>query len=372
MSRVIEATKPKLLFFHNSLPEYRIAFWKELGRYYNIILIVTDQDLEKKIYGFEIDKKGLEAHYINSINKSELRTSIRKADAVILPAIDRPKELLVSVYIRNICKVERKPYFYWNEKWVPPKDDQPLLKRIKNYIHKNMILYASKGCNCYIASGSRSQEYLQRIGIVKDKIEIAYDSNTSPRPEKSIDIKKQYNISQYSKIILYLGRLVPRKGCRLLIDAVKELEEKETIVLLICGSGEDEAALRTQAGNSENIIFAGKIQPNQRRDYYEQSDLFVLPSYIENGVIEAWGLTINEALECGVPVVSTDAVGAAFDLIDDEVGTVIHEGDKNQLKEAIIQNLNKGINRDICKKKYEEFSVQQMSKRFFEIINGRV
>lgn len=231
-----------------------------------------------------------------------------------------------------------------------------------------MIKSASSGCKSYIASGTKSKEYLKSIGAKESKIGVAYDSSLSPEPTEKINIREVYNIPKYSKIILYLGRLVSRKGCSLLIEAYKGINERKNVYLLICGSGPQESELRKVAKGFPNIIFCGKIQPDERKNYYEQSDVFVLPSIIEGGIIEAWGLTVNEALECGTPVISTDAVGATIDLIDNTVGQRIPTGDIAALRVALEKIINKNKYSENCKIRYEKFSVERMAKEFYKII----
>ena len=112
-----------------------------------------------------------------------------------------------------------------------------------------------------------------------------------------------------------MGRLVSRKGCQDLIQAFQYYIKYQHCILLIAGDGPEYSVCTQLADNNKKIIFTGLVQPMNRRFFYEQADVFVLPSRCEGGVIEAWGLTVNEALECGVPVVVSDVVGAGYDLI---------------------------------------------------------
>ncbi|GHN57713.1 hypothetical protein ME804_17530 [Lactobacillus delbrueckii] len=141
--------------------------------------------------------------------------------------------------------------------------------------------------------------------------------------------------------------------------------------MLIAGTGDAEESLKAQSNSIGNIHFVGKIQPIQRRDYFEQSDVFVLPSVIEGGVIEAWGLTVNEALECGTPVIATDAVGAAYDLLNGRNGIMIKQADAKALREGIVKVLSKLPDREEIKKEYSKYSVRQMALEFTQAILSR-
>ncbi len=366
-----ESHKNKLIFIHNSLPEYRIQFWRKIKKEYDLEIVVSNRETEKRIYGFEKDCSGLIIHYMDDMTRTSLKKTVLNADAVVLPAADRPRETFVAIAVRKICKKNNIPYFYWNEKWEPSKNNQPLSKKMKNYLQKVMIKTASRGCNCYIASGTKSYEYLRKKGIEDCKIQIAYDSSESPKTNNIVNIRNKYGIPNNACVFLYLGRLVSRKGCDLLIKAFIGMKNNKNNYLLICGSGNQEVILHEKALGYSNIIFCGKVQPNERRSFYEQSDYFVLPSIIENGVVEAWGLTLNEALECGTPIISTTAVGAAYDLINDDVGVVVPAGDEEKLRYALGDIMKKSIDREKCRARYRGFSVDKMAMDFCKIVDGR-
>ena len=82
------------------------------------------------------------------------------------------------------------------------------------------------------------------------------------------------------------------------------------------------------------------VQPGSRQLFYKRADVFVLPSRCERGIIEAWGLTVNEALECGVPVVVSDIVGAGYDIVDSYNGVVFSNGNIEQLAKSIDYVIN--------------------------------
>ena len=359
-----------VLFIHNSIPEYRIAFWKELKKRYQLSLLIIDDNIEKKIYGFDIDISELNVLYKKDLKNKELENLVKENEIIILPPADNLSSFLFCEKIAYICKIYNKPFIYWTEKWEALSCMQPLIKKIKNKIQRLMIYNLCKKSNACIVSGTKSYAYLKNIGVIENKINIAYDSNTSLDNEEDYSIREKYNIQSEKKIILFFGRLVNRKGCKQLIEAyIKYIYEKGNAVLLICGSGEEEDNLKALATNNKSIIFAGKIQPKNRKKYFEQSDVFVLPSIVEKGVIEAWGLTVNEALECGTPVIVTDAVGSGYDLINEKNGKIIcSDNIIEELGKALIYTLNKEFNRNIIIEQEKKFSVNNMAIAFSDVI----
>lgn len=121
----------KLLFVHNSLPEYRISFWRELQKYINLEILVTNQNLERKIYGLNLETSGLQVHYLNKVCISKIEEFIKNVNAVILPSTDRLREWYISILLRILCKKYNISYYYWNEKWEPDKSVQPFKRKLK-------------------------------------------------------------------------------------------------------------------------------------------------------------------------------------------------------------------------------------------------
>lgn len=108
------------------------------------------------------------------------------------------------------------------------------------------------------------------------------------------------------KDILYLGRLHPKKGIENLINAYVNLNEeiKKRHRLLIVGTGLDEyqSKLRelVSINNESNVIFLGHKQGKEKEKLYQNSKLFVLPSYSEN-----FGNVVLESLSFSTPVISS-------------------------------------------------------------------
>ena len=186
-----------------------------------------------------------------------------------------------------------------------------------------------------------------------------------------MNIRKLYDIPQDASIVLFLGRLIERKGLGVLIRAFYEvLKHKSNTYLLIGGTGEimDYYRKLISEMHIKNIVFAGKVEPNERSAYYSQSNVFVLPSYSYKGIIEAWGLTVNEALEQGTPVIATDAVGAAYDIANGRECIMIPENNTLQLVNSLIMLLSKEKNSVDCKKLYNQFSVENMAQQFIDAL----
>jgi glycosyltransferase involved in cell wall biosynthesis len=118
-----------------------------------------------------------------------------------------------------------------------------------------------------------------------------------------------------------LGRLIPRKGADLLIDALPQIGG-DKIKLVIAGpEGESGylALLRDKArmlGITKRVLFPGPLYENLQKEAYVDATVFALPSRYEN-----FGNTAAEAIACGTPVVVSDRCGIA-PLVDQRAGLV--------------------------------------------------
>jgi glycosyltransferase involved in cell wall biosynthesis len=108
--------------------------------------------------------------------------------------------------------------------------------------------------------------------------------------------------------------------------------------LIVAGTGSFLVECKTLAKNLKikNCVFLGYITDQAKYNLYELSDIFVLPSTFRDGICEAWGFVLNEAMSFKKPLISTDAVAGAYDLIKNgENGYIVGSGDSIQLQNCI-------------------------------------
>lgn len=132
-------------------------------------------------------------------------------------------------------------------------------------------------------------------------------------------------------VILFAGKLDATKAPDLLLDAFLALNAPEGH-LVIAGSGALEGALRSRSGGHPRVHFLGFQNQSRMPSTYRLADVFVLAS---RGT-ETWGLAVNEAMAGGLPVVVSDQVGCAPDLVvEGENGYVVRAGEVGALRLAL-------------------------------------
>jgi phosphatidylinositol alpha-1,6-mannosyltransferase len=146
------------------------------------------------------------------------------------------------------------------------------------------------------------------------------------------------------KIILTIGRIVPRKGLDTVVRALPRiLKQVPNAHYLIVGSGEYQPALKYLAdktGVADRVIFAGRVTESELVDYYRLCDVFAMPNRdMPGGDTEGFGLVFLEANACGKPVVGGRAGGAVEAVIDGENGLLVDGWSIQDVADAITRLL---------------------------------
>lgn len=364
----------KVLFFHNTAPDYRIPFFIKLSQKLNIRFVFTDMNINKKVYGNNVDTVklnkldyGILSNKFNAFKEVKNEIYSKEVKFVVIPPLDNIKDIIKGIYIYKLCKQTGKYTFYFWEKWEAPKSKQPMKRRIKELGLKILVKPILKNVNLCLVPGEKTAEYLTKLGIKKENIMHIHDCSEAPICAV-YDIKERYSISKNRKIILYYGRITRKKGLDNLLKAYAKTDNKykNDTYIIVAGDGEfrPECEKLAKDLNIENIQFVGYVNPDYRYLYFSQCDIFVLPGRIYNGSIEAWGLTLNEALQFGKILISTTSVGAAYELITSNNGFMVQENNIDELTNALIKansdNLKKSAFQE-CNKIFNKYNFEVMS-----------
>lgn len=147
------------------------------------------------------------------------------------------------------------------------------------------------------------------------------------------------------KVILQLGRIVPRKGVDNVIQALAHLNcRKENIRLIIVGGGleffqhnHELQRLRLLAkslGISYAVQFVGHKNREELKYFYSAADLFITTPWYE-----PFGITPLEAMACGTPVIGANVGGIKYSVVDGQTGKLVPPRDPKALSEAITEML---------------------------------
>ena len=201
--------------------------------------------------------------------------------------------------------------------------------------------YYVSSCNAFVVPGKSSFAYLRTLGASEQAIFTAPNAvdNTffATQAEK---VKRQPAAFREKfglpwRFLLFVGRLVPEKGVFDLIQAYAKLESvvRSEVGLVFAGDGASKEALSERAKLIEPgmIFFPGFAQREDLAGFYALAEAFILPTHSD-----PWGLVVNEAMACGLPIVVTNVAGCAADLVEDGWnGYVVPPADPSRLSAAI-------------------------------------
>ncbi len=128
------------------------------------------------------------------------------------------------------------------------------------------------------------------------------------------------------------------KGLDYLLKSLQTVKKEiPNLKLIVGGKGvlvDYYKKIAVSMGLGDNVEFTGFISDEDIVEYYNQANVFVLPSI--SSLQEGFGIVALEALSCQTPVITTDIVGVAEDLIEVNSGLVVPAKDSVKLAEAII------------------------------------
>ncbi len=156
--------------------------------------------------------------------------------------------------------------------------------------------------------------------------------------DEEFTMREKFGLGNYP-IILFVGRLVPRKGLHFLIQAMKNLNKDEIRAkLIVVGDGPDRFAytdLVNELNLNGQVIFTGYIDDNFLEKIYSLSDIVAIPS-----INEPFGIVVLDAMMAGKPIVAFDS-GALPEILEDNVnGMLVKPEDPIAFSEALSKYLS--------------------------------
>lgn len=181
--------------------------------------------------------------------------------------------------------------------------------------------------------------------------------------------RKLLNVSRQDKVILQLGRIVPRKGIDNVISAVSLLKNTQPRVKLIVVGGEQEIPdpssspefarlqkLAAEGGIDDKVWFTGRRQRDVLKYYYAAADVFISTPWYE-----PFGITPLEAMACGTAVIGSNVGGIKFTVKDGETGFLVPPHNPEALASKITilisnEKLLRMMNRNALKRVNKYFT----------------
>jgi glycosyltransferase involved in cell wall biosynthesis len=165
--------------------------------------------------------------------------------------------------------------------------------------------------------------------------------------------------------LLFVGRLVERKGVEVLIRALPAILRRRPAHLTVVGEGEWEPVIREairEAGVEERVRLTGYVSRVTLSRLYRRADLFVLPAVVDRkGDTEGLGVVLLEAMRQGRPVLASRVGGIPDIVVHDRSGWLVPPGDPEALAEAVLRaaadpDRTRAVAREGRRRAVEDFS----------------
>jgi glycosyltransferase involved in cell wall biosynthesis len=201
--------------------------------------------------------------------------------------------------------------------------------------------YFLRHCDRFVVPGKASFDYLRLLASSSAEILTApnavdngwFAGQAGNIKSHAAEFRQRMNLP--SRFILFAGRLVPEKGVFDLLAAYAKLDSslRSEVGLVFAGDGISKTELAKQAKQITpgTVFFPGFAQREDLAGLYALAELLVLPTHSD-----PWGLVVNEAMACGLPIIVSNVAGCAVDLVEDGWnGYIVPLRDAEKLSAAI-------------------------------------
>jgi glycosyltransferase involved in cell wall biosynthesis len=215
--------------------------------------------------------------------------------------------------------------------------------RLKRAVLKRVFSWPSG----FLVVGTANRAYYESFDVTPERliscthsVDVARFAQPTDRyEEEAILLRRQLNISNDKRVLLFAGKFESKKRPVELMRAVQAIPASR-FVLVMVGSGELGAEVNEIAAADPERFRVLPFQNQSRMPVvYRLGDLFILPSAFG----ETWGLAVNEAMACGRPVLVSDRVGCAIDVVDASCGRVFSWADSSSLQRALSDMSRDGV-----------------------------
>ena len=224
------------------------------------------------------------------------------------------------------CRLRRVPYVLLVES--NDRDERPGWRRA---VKGGVVPAIVRGAAHVLVVGTLARESMlargadpERIDVFADTIDVrgfgARADALAPRRE---ELRAEAGLAPDDVAVLSVARLAPEKGLDTLVRAVAAAVDRR-LVLLLAGGGPERARLEALArAEGVRLVVLPHVEWDRIAERYAIADVFALLS-----THEPWGVVVNEAAASGLPLVLSDRVGAAHDLLEDgRNGVLVRAGD---------------------------------------------
>jgi glycosyltransferase involved in cell wall biosynthesis len=228
----------------------------------------------------------------------------------------------------NGARLARLPVILWSSLWAHPRTaahalSYPLLLRL--YRSADAVVTYGPHVSAYVrARGARN------VHEAPQSVDNAFWGAPGVVPAE--DLYPDASDGAAKARFLFVARPAPEKGLDVLLDAWRAaIGQMPELALAVAGGA--------GGGREEGVLVAGALDSEALRSAYEAAEVLLVPSVASRTFREPWGLVVNEAMNRGLAVIASDAVGAAAGGLvrDGANGLIVPAGSVAALTGAILR-----------------------------------
>ena len=310
-----------ITIIHTQFGPYHFARTKAIAKLY-----------PGKVRLIQLASQEKQRDWIVDVDESELITISQGTLENIHPRIiTRQLAKCLDTIIPNVLVIAgyAHPAMRYATLWAKSKgvasillSDSQQQDRPRNFIKERLKgLWICRNFDAAFVAGANAVFYLNKLGFPLHKIWRGYDvvnNHYFALEAKNINFSSSQECDYLrlpKKFFLYVGRFSPEKNLlRLLLayQLYRQQADQEAWSLVMVGSGPQEAELKAQAQelNLQDVIWSGFQQMDKLPSYYGLASTLILPS-----LSEPWGLVVNEAMACNLPILISERCGCVPDLV---------------------------------------------------------
>lgn len=306
----------RLVYLYTTLNWYRLELFRSLSKLVDThVYILNGYSVGYENIEFDKNTDDINLTILTKEESEEqqliARLNEEEFDAIVVPSMNSVYTLNLTTKLSHYFSAKGKCVLYFWEYWPMDFGRYGFEKIVKQAVRYAYTLLNKRSIDYFITPSINTYTFYRKTGIPTSKTIRCFNASEITNKEIKIDVRKNLGIREEEKVVLYFGRIDAYKGIFELISAFKDIR-REDWHLVVCGPGEE--IIKKSIEESNNIHIIGTVDTSDRCSYYSAADVFVLPNNYKKK-IEAWGLTVNEAMSYGLPIIATDATGSAEDLI---------------------------------------------------------
>ncbi len=175
-------------------------------------------------------------------------------------------------------------------------------------------------CNGFLYCGAHNREYFKAYGVTEKKLFFCphvvdndfFAANHEEALAQARSWRRSLGIDDRHKVVLFAAKLQRKKGPHVLLDAFSRINSRG-MKLVFVGDGEMKKSLEMKAKSiGERVFFIPFQNQSRMPTVYRLGEVYALPSLYD----ETWGLAVNEAMCCRIPVIVSPQVGCGPDLVE--------------------------------------------------------